>query len=153
VSVRPPGPLRVMLLLARLTLRRWVNLFSGQAFSLFRRKRRKRASGTRTATPGKRRLGTLGLLALGVLFLFNGINISSQTVRRFALTLDRRSAAGTIELYSHTYRDVVKAEKGLKGETDAVEPWRRRWRPEQWREALAQATGVMFRGYDRRMGI
>jgi membrane protease YdiL (CAAX protease family) len=75
-AAAPPGALRVVLLLARVALRRWLN----RAASGFRRKKQGTTEGTpaasRSGTPRKGRAGFLGLALIGILFMGYGFSLS-----------------------------------------------------------------------------
>jgi hypothetical protein len=73
-AAAPPGPFRVVLLLARVALRRWLNRVSAG----FRRKKAGGPEAPRTGTPRKGGAGVLGLAFLGILFLGYGFSFSYQ---------------------------------------------------------------------------
>jgi membrane protease YdiL (CAAX protease family) len=71
-SAAAPGPLRIVLLLAGLTLRRWIN----RASSGFRRKKKDSPDAPRSGTPRKGSRSSLGLVLIGIIFMGYGFMLS-----------------------------------------------------------------------------
>ncbi len=89
-----PSPFRVVLLLARVSVRRWVNRVRSQ----MRRKKKAKPGEPRQATARKAGSGTAGLVFLGALFLLYGIFLSSQFMARLVTALERSVDDGRILL-------------------------------------------------------
>ena len=82
MSFEPPGTLRVTLLMARVSMRRWINRFA-------LRRRKKDKPGERTGTGRKTGRPTAIVIFFGALFFFQAVLISSQFVSRLAGDVER----------------------------------------------------------------
>ena len=109
----PPRVSRVVWILARMRLRRWLNRASGQL-----RKKRKVEPGAkegRTATAGKRRGGWILLGFVAVMFFWQGIFASWGFLGKFASEIeDARAPAGLIRIDPAGYESIFEAEADLK---------------------------------------
>lgn len=106
----PPGPLRVVLLLARVAARRWWNRVRAQ----MQRKKAAAPGAPREGTARKGGKGAVGVVFLGVLFLFYGVMFSSSFVSRIGAALDRGSTAPGIPMPASLYRMLEEKERALK---------------------------------------
>jgi len=86
-AAAPPGSLRVVFLLARVALRRWLN----RAASGFRRKKQA-PDAPRTGTPRKGGAGLLGLALIGLLFIGYGFSLSYTFLHQLGGNLARGAA-------------------------------------------------------------
>jgi ABC-2 type transport system permease protein len=84
----PPGSARVALIVARIAVRRFANCLAGHFSAAFGSKR-KADETRRTGTARKGGVGVVMLLFFGALFLFNGINLSTQFVRKLTVSLEK----------------------------------------------------------------
>ncbi len=109
MSPVPPSPGRVIYLVAMLSARRWCNLVAGQLTGMFRKRRGGVERRRRAATPGKRKLGIVVAAAFGALFLFNGIQISTQALDRIAREVERRALPSDdrVEVGGGTYQTLA----------------------------------------------
>lgn len=114
----PPRPSagRVILILARVGMHRWLNRFSGQLLGAFRRRLKRPPPHKRTATPGKKRKSLVLTVLFGGLFLFGVINIASSFVRGLGAACDRRFSPhpGQIGVSAFTYQAILDAEKDIR---------------------------------------
>ncbi|HYG73979.1 MAG TPA: CPBP family glutamic-type intramembrane protease [Planctomycetota bacterium] len=85
----PPGLLRAVIVLARFGIRRRVNQFRGNLGAAFGG-RKKNSSGEplRTGTARKGKAGGVLMGFVGIIFLFNGMHICSQFIRRVSERID-----------------------------------------------------------------
>lgn len=95
----PPSFLRVVYLVARLLVRRFVNRLSTQTF---RRKPTVSSEGVRTGTPGKSRPRFLLVGFLAVMFTVNGVFIAGQLISRLA-SWASESASDRVYVSSTTF--------------------------------------------------
>ncbi|HYF52175.1 MAG TPA: type II CAAX endopeptidase family protein [Planctomycetota bacterium] len=103
-----PGTLKVIWILAGVGMRRIWNRMQGNLLKSFARKSKKGAQPepTRAATPRKKGLSILMLLFFGVIFMFNGVNLSTMLLWRLAAkvessTLPPGHAAVSANVISH----------------------------------------------------
>ena len=134
----PPRVPRVVWILARMRLRRWLNRMSGQL-----RKKKKvepGAQGGRTATPGKRRGGWVLLGFLGVMFLIQGLFTSWSFLGKFASEIeDARVPADLIRISRRGYEMILKADadlKALAAEPEDPSPSPYAWSKERKRQNI-----------------
>src|SRR5688572_25740950 len=109
----PPRVPRVVRILARMRLRRWLNRVGGQ----FRKKKKVEpgAPGRRTATPRKSRGGWILLGFFGFLFFFQGLFVSWSFLGKFASQIeDARAPADLIRISHRGYEMIIQAEEDLK---------------------------------------
>jgi len=113
VKQAPPRVPRVVWILARMRLRRWLNRVSGQW-----RKKKKVEPGTpahRTATPGKSRGGWILFGFIGVLFFCQGIFVSWTFLGKLSSEIaDARAPADLIRISRAGYESILEAEADLK---------------------------------------
>lgn len=106
----PPGAPRVIRLLARLAVRRWINQFSAGL-----RKRKEAApDAPRTGTARKRRGGTAWLVFVGFFVLLGGFNVTTQFLIRLSDGLDRRGPDPRIAVGPETYEFLKRADEKLQ---------------------------------------
>jgi membrane protease YdiL (CAAX protease family) len=86
-TAAPPGAFRVVFLLARVALRRWLN----RAASGFRLKKPGRPDAPRTGTPRKGGAGILGLAFLGIGFMSYGFLMSYQFLHQLGGNLQQHA--------------------------------------------------------------
>jgi membrane protease YdiL (CAAX protease family) len=123
VSHEPPGTLRVTLLMARMSLKRWFNRFA-------LRRKKKSKPGERTATGRKTGRPAAIMIFVGVIFLMQAVLISSQFVSRIAGEIEevrKPPAAEALESDEDAPADLNEP-IGLGGEPTGVEDldWRER---------------------------
>jgi membrane protease YdiL (CAAX protease family) len=98
-SVEPPGAVRVIVLLARLAARRWLNRVSAG----FRRKKDAAAGAARTGT-ARKGAGGIGLVFLGLLFTFYGFSLSYRFLDQLGDSLESSSGDRRVLVSASTYR-------------------------------------------------
>lgn len=115
-----PSPFRVVLLLARVSLRRWANRVRSQ----MRRKKKAKPGEPRQATARKGGSGTAGLVFLGALFLLYGVFLASQFMARLGTALERSIDDGRIVVLPGIYESFSRAQIELDdlAKKDAL-PW------------------------------
>ncbi len=104
----PPSPARVIRLVAALTVRRWWNTVRGALSGQFKKRRRGAEGAPRRATAGKRRAGVVVVavaVLFGAIFMFNGIQLSSQAINKLSLEVTRRATPddGRVAVAEWTY--------------------------------------------------
>ncbi|MBI3828358.1 MAG: CPBP family intramembrane metalloprotease [Planctomycetes bacterium] len=135
----PPGALRVMWLLACTAVRKIANRTSGNLNKAFNKRKKPDAPPEkRQATPRKKAVSVLLMLFVGAMFMFNGVNLSSQFVRRLGNEFNRGEETDKrIAVRAWTLRQLHKTEGALKaldaseGAPDnlaQVEKWRKHLR-------------------------
>ena len=126
MSVRAPvGTARAVRALVRMGARRMVNRLSS-------RRRKKRDTGVRTATPGKRRRSPLFVLLLGVMFLFVGVQMAGRIISQLASSVGATGRDGTLVLPRGAWQDLLEASRrhGDPAETGPAREKLARWRAE-----------------------
>lgn len=107
----PPGPLGVILLLARVAFRRWLN----RASSGFRRKKTEDGATIRTGT-GRKRSGGIGMGLLGLLFLVYGFFLAWQFLSQVGVRVEEHLGDGTVSIRQDTYTALLELPPELKAE-------------------------------------
>lgn len=110
-AVSPPGPVRVILLLARVALRRWLNRTS----SSFRRKKTIEGVPVRTGT-ARKQSGGFGIALLGILFMIYGFFLSWQFLNTVGLHVEEYLSTGSIPLQQSTYDALLEMPPEIQGE-------------------------------------
>lgn len=109
MTYSPPGLCRTLFLLAKAGLRRKTNWLSRGWFAVLGKRRRKAQDQKRTATPRRSQGKAAGLIAFGLIFIFNGLNLSSTFVCQVSDKLDERSirARGLIPVSKTAYEQIL----------------------------------------------
>jgi len=112
MSPRPPGVVRTASLVARLLTRRFLNRFRIALSG------RKKTVGKRTGTPRKAALGWAGISFIGLLMLFNAINLTSRVLDSVETELGPpRDEAGRYVVSARTLSELGE----LEDDDDAAE--------------------------------
>lgn len=88
MNATPPGMFKAIHIQARFAIRRRLNQLQGNLNVAFGKKKSAADDTKRTGTARKGRAGGVLLLFLGAIFLFNGVNMSSQFIRRLSERID-----------------------------------------------------------------
>ncbi len=136
----PPGALRVMWVLSRVGLSRWLGRLSGQIGRL-RKKARKAGPAARQPTPAKRTVSAWMTGVFAVMFLFTGINLAATCVRGLGRACEGRSPGhfGKLGVAPRTYKAILEAERAPAGEDEN----------RQLSEELSEQTGHSVRDLSR----
>lgn len=137
----PPSASRVMWLLACAAVRKMANRMSGNLNKAFNKRKKPDAPPEkRQATPRKKAVGFLLMAFVGAMFLFNGMNLSSQFMRRLGNEFNRGGESDTrIAVTGWTLRQLHKAEDALKILSASEETPENRTQTEKWRKHLHDA--------------
>lgn len=109
---QPPNPVRVIWLIAAISVRRRLNKIAGNLGAAFRRKKPREVA-PRTGTARKGRGGSLLLAFLGVFFLFQAYVISAGFISRLNNALEDRYNSA-LAVSSDTYKGINVAIDGLR---------------------------------------
>jgi ABC-2 type transport system permease protein len=134
-SPPPPGALRVIVLLAKLAARRWLNRMS----SGFRRRKEAAPGPARTGTARKGGRG-IGIVFLGFLFTFYGFGLSYRFLDQLGDNLESSTRDPRVLVSPSTYGRLEEIAKDTPIE-DFSEV-QRQWQQKQLELLFAQESGV-----------